>query len=98
MIECINDTFTGEQLAIFAKYNIEVPRKSVIYTIRKELTTRNGRAYLLNEIVNKPIPNGTPDFEGNDFLFEVNWHISRFNIIIPELEEIEEEQLEFEEV
>ncbi len=89
---CINDKFSPEQWEIWNKYGIQVPKEGEEYSVRKELITRNGKAFLLNEIINPLIP-----ATESGFSFEPSWAISRFQIeeTIEELEsvELEEEML-----
>lgn len=76
---CTNATFTSDQWELFNRYQIKTPIEGEKYTVRKKLNTRRGEAYLLNEIVNPNIPNGTPDGEGTDMYFEPSFGAWRFN-------------------
>lgn len=75
---CTNAMFTVDQWELFNRYQIKTPIEGEKYTVRKKLNTRRGKAYLLNEIVNPNIPNGTPEPEGGDMYFEPSWGTWRF--------------------
>lgn len=90
---CTNGLFTSDQWEVFEQYGITVPIEGVKYTVREVLNTHRGKAFLLNEIVNPRIPNGTPDAEGTDMTFEPSWGVWRFKEE-NELTEVEHLELE----
>lgn len=66
---CIDSNFTDDQKELIPNLPIE----GETYTVRKKLLTRNGPAFLLNEITNPPLHD--PVFDG---VFEPSFSVIRF--------------------
>ena len=81
---CIDDKFTTEQIELIPNRPVE----GEVYTIRRKLLTRNGPAYLLNEITNPTLYD--PVFDGT---FEPSFSTIRFQDADEELSELTIEEI-----
>lgn len=81
---CVDDKFTPEQIELIPNRPVE----GETYTIRKKLLTRNGHAYLLNEITNPPLYDDLLDGT-----FEPSFSIIRFQDQEEELSELTVEEI-----
>lgn len=95
-IVCINDVFSIEKIEYFRKYNILLPKKDKLYTIRKIINHSCGKkGILLHEIINKKIPSYIISL-GNVYI-EPTWDIKRFSTLLGNeinLKEIEYVEME----
>lgn len=86
---CINGTFKKEELEFYATHGVVIPKKDVIYSIRKIRNDRGTKGLLLNEIINPEVPIKT--MMGGLLYIEPSWHVRRFSTLLGDKIEVEEQ-------
>ena len=95
-IICINNNFSSDVLAVYAKYGVKIPEKDKIYTIRTKQIHSNGLCGIrLNELNNPKIPIESSLLP--DSFLEPSFNINRFTDLLGNPLKIKENEIELEE-
>lgn len=90
-IICVNDSFPGPVLAMYAELGVQIPKQDQMYSVRMVKRHTNGETgVLLNEIKNPEVPVAHPVL--GEVWFEPTFNINRFRTLLGE--PVRQEELE----